>query len=322
MSYKIGSFNMYKFHAFESDDEIRKDLKKISNIIYEEAFDIVALQEIFSEQAMNRLIKELGNNWDGRWESPKSYSSQAAEGYAFIWNKRNIKLAESQSSEGKRTSEPRIYNQYKVDRKNGQKELIRNPYFARFNPINTRIEIRLINTHIMFNGNNGEDKKQSISVQDMRRNELDILVKCIYAKESDKRYGNNMDAYTIILGDYNLNLIRDWTNRPYLDEYIEIDEGRIKKKVITIQDQLTTLKSKIDEDSKEENRGFANNYDHFSYDTIRFSEVYVKGKKVDSVRKYLNDDFKLHRKEISDHVPIVMDFDVRSIKYVEGNNGK
>jgi hypothetical protein len=32
MAYKLGSFNMYKFQAYRADDNIRKDLDKISNI--------------------------------------------------------------------------------------------------------------------------------------------------------------------------------------------------------------------------------------------------------------------------------------------------
>ena len=33
MGYKIGSFNMYKFQAYRSDDKIKKDLDSIANII-------------------------------------------------------------------------------------------------------------------------------------------------------------------------------------------------------------------------------------------------------------------------------------------------
>ena len=33
MGYKLGSFNMYKFQAYRSDDKIKKDLDKIANII-------------------------------------------------------------------------------------------------------------------------------------------------------------------------------------------------------------------------------------------------------------------------------------------------
>ena len=46
MAYRIGSFNMFKF-SFRSDNEIRKNIKQIARIIYEQQFEIIALQEVF-----------------------------------------------------------------------------------------------------------------------------------------------------------------------------------------------------------------------------------------------------------------------------------
>lgn len=310
VGYKIGSFNMFKYQAYLSGDEIKKDLDKIADIIISETFDIVALQEIFSELAMKNLLSRLGSNWTGRWAKPNSRTAQAAEGYAFIWNTKRIKLAESQTASGKRIYYPRIYDKYTVDCGKNEKELVRNPYFARFNPINTFFEIRLINIHIMFSGNKDNNIIQ-LSDAEMRKNEFDILVKRIYGKETDKRYGNNMPAYTIILGDYNLNLKREWTKSPYVDEIIEITEGQDVKRVRTVQDQLTTLKQTTN-NLGEQVRGYANNYDHFSYDENRFADVIVKSQKIDSVRKYCNDDFERHRKEVSDHVPISLNLELHS----------
>lgn len=314
MGYKIGSFNMYKYQAHRSDKEIRKNLDTIANIILLEKFDILALQEIFSENAMELLLNRLGRrNWTGCWDRPNSRSMQAAEGYAFIWNTRRIKLAESQTSSGKRISKPRIYNQYKINSGNRQKKLIRNPYFARFNPINTFFEIRLINIHIMFSENkNYEEEINLLSDAAMRKNEFDIIARSIFEKEADKRYGNNMPSYTIILGDYNMSLNRGWTKGPYVQEVIEISDEQVVKKIHTVQDQLTTLKSKSINNPDEPVRGYANNYDHFSYDENRFSGVTVHCRKIDSVRKYTNDDFERHRKEVSDHVPILLDLDLKS----------
>ena len=67
MSYKIGSFNMFKFQAYLSDEEHKKEINKIARIIEEERFSVIALQEIFSEQAMKLLISRLGLSWEGRW---------------------------------------------------------------------------------------------------------------------------------------------------------------------------------------------------------------------------------------------------------------
>ena len=219
--YRIGSFNMYKFQAYRSDKEISKDLNKIAEIIRTEQFDIIALQEIFSKTAMNMLLSRLGRNWNGSWESPQSTSIQAAEGYAFLWNTDRIELAKSVTVNGKRTYYPRIYNQYRVDRTKGQHALVRNPYYGRFHPIHTFLEIRLINIHIMYSKKR-DSTSENLGDVIMRKNELDTVVKSIYVKEADKRYGNNMPAYTFILGDYNLNLESSMASWPYVDEIIEV----------------------------------------------------------------------------------------------------
>ena len=86
MAYKIGSFNMFKF-SFQSNNEIRKDMNILSRIIQDNKFDIIALQEVFSPNALDTLLGYLGRyEWDGVWDSPRSFSSIAAEGYGFIWN--------------------------------------------------------------------------------------------------------------------------------------------------------------------------------------------------------------------------------------------
>ena len=326
MGYKIGSFNMYKF-SFRADKEIKKDIALIADIIDSEGFDIVALQEVLSPNVLALLKSKLGAKWRYRWEQPKigigySGSEQEAEGYAFLWNSQTMELSWTNKMVGfgdfshleKHTAEPHIYNQYRIDRRNGEEELARNPYYGRFKPIHGFCEIRLINTHFYFGDNTKTNK-------DKRKREFDILTKVIYHNISDKRYGNNLPAYTIILGDYNLNLNRAWTKGPYLQEYVTVKDAGIEKHIITIQDQLTTLKaSKVEEqqpvsdtdfveqvkDMSNVTRGYANNYDHFTYDLERFAGTYARARRIDTVRKYENDNFQKHRKEISDHVPVML----------------
>lgn len=298
---------MYKYQTYRTDEEIRKNLDKIANIIVSEKFDIIALQEIFSKRAMDNILIRLGKNWTGMWDSPNARTAQAAEGYAFIWNKRRINLAESVMSNGRRIYYPRIYNQYKIDRENNQAPLIRNPYYGRFIPVYGFFEIRILNVHIMYSAKSNENK---ISLSDVikRKKEFEVIARNIYAKEADKRYGNNMPAYTVIAGDYNLNLNRPWTKWPYVDEVIKIEDKSNVKYVRTVQDQLTTLKKTTDNN---ETRGFANNYDHFSYDTNRFRGIKLESRRIDTVRKYEEDDFDRHREEISDHIPIMMNINLR-----------
>ena len=314
MGYKLGSFNMYKFQAYRSDDKIKKDLDNIANIISTEKFDIIAMQEVFDEKPMNMILTRLGSHWKGAWAKPNSKSVQAAEGYAFIWNTDRIELAQSVTASGTRVYKPRIYQQYKIDKKNGQQELVRDPYYGRFKPKFENFEIRIINTHIMFS-NSGKDEHEDEAIQlgdiAMRRNEYEILIKNILAKENTWRYGNNLVAYTILMGDYNLNLRRDWTNGPYLEEVVETVDGKYTYKIRTVQDQLTTVKNRSKLTPDEPARGYANNYDHFSYDEERFSDLHPKVNWIDSVSEYCGGDFERHKKEISDHVPISIEIDLK-----------
>lgn len=154
----------------------------------------------------------------------------------------------------------------------------------------------------------------------MRNNEYNVLMQAIYPKISDRSYGNFMPTYTIILAEYNMNLKRDWIvgqgrSSVYIDnEVIFISDGNEIKQIKTVQDGLTMLKDPQNkENGADDNplRGYANNYDHFSYDIIRFSNANVTYRRVDAVRKYFNDNFKEYRREVSDHIPIAIDIELR-----------
>ncbi len=303
---------MYKFSANRSDEEINKNIIAIANIILTEQFDIVAMQEVFSEQSIKRILAFLGSNWSGRWASPNSRSAVAAEGYAFLWNNQRFELAKNSTSTGMRVFEPRIYNQYRVDRANGQQELLRNPYYGRFKAKNAFLEIRLINTHIVYSADKSDRRESSFADLGsiaLRKKEFEVLTQGILAKEEDRRYGNNMPAYTFILGDYNLNLNRSWTSGPYVDEVIVIDDGNHVKLVRTVQDELTTLSGRSQTNPDEPIHDFANNFDHFTYDENALEGVHVTAGRVNTVEKYYNNDFEKHKKEISDHVPVSLNID-------------
>jgi len=284
-----------------------KDISIFANMLLKEEFDIVALQEIKGTLALNRILSALPSYWKGVADD-----SPYVNDYAFIWNTECFMLANSEETGTLRTYTPRIYKQYKVDRKSSQKDLIREPFYARFFPVGGAapyIEIRLINAHIRFSKGSQEtdSSEQSIGAVMMRKNEYDVLTKAIYAKEADKRYGNNRPAYTILLGDYNLNLKESGAGSPYLVESFEIVDGRDKKRIKTIQSELSTLK-KPDEKADEH---FANNYDHFSYDECRYSGLEIKSYRIDTVQKYCDGDYEKHLKSVSDHVPVAMEVELR-----------
>ena len=58
--YKIASFNMFKF-SLQSNENIRKNLNEIANIIQRSKFDIVGMQEVLSEDAMVLCVGDSKN---------------------------------------------------------------------------------------------------------------------------------------------------------------------------------------------------------------------------------------------------------------------
>lgn len=307
-TYVIGSFNACNL----SEGRVTREFETlIYKMIRNEGIDLLAMQEVLSEgKPLNNIMKLLGNDWDKVWL--KISNDSRGEGYAFIWNKQRLKKVDTILKDGqKRIYEPRIFNQYKIDRNAGQKDLIRNPLYGRFTPRDLgggNFEIRLICTHIRYKGPKGEADPSHVK---MRQNEFDVLTKALYPKLADRIYGDMMPAYTILLGDYNLNLNRGWTKSPFITEPVVIlKDGINEKRIITVQDQLTTLKQPQKDNSDMSERGYASNYDHFSYDEIRlgainprYCRVNVVGKK--SYGRYFN-DFDTYRKEISDHIPIII----------------
>lgn len=341
ITYKIASFNMYKFN-FRSDGEIRKDYTTIGKILSD--FDIVALQEVLSESALKRLNVELnrysrsGDRWDCRWAQPRvktavqkkeravlqelsghsnrtkgfSNSYQEAEGYAFLWKTNRFTLAKKRNGE---VREPRIVNQYRTL---GFEPLARPPLLGCFNPVAAGharpLEIRLVNTHITFG-----------SVGDRKR-EFQILAEIYKKIETDNQHSPAISSYTIMLGDYNLNLKRANTKYPFLceplgGEYIEVYEMREQLKdervsnpetvctLVTVQDQLSTIKK--NDSPKPVTEYMANNYDHFTINKKYIDNMQYRGSSImNTVSRYCDDDISRHRKEISDHVPIQMEFKV------------
>lgn len=337
MSYRIGSFNL---HHLGNASKTEK-LSLIAKIINGEKFDVVALQELHGRDALQQLLEILrkeslgGAVWDGEADDEVS-------DYGFVWNKKRLRRVETIVDGMKRVYNPRIYKQYRLDRSIGQKKFVRNPYYARFEPCHSGasfIELRLINTHIRFSkGKDGADEDSPGAVL-MRQNEFNVLSEVIFPHIEDRVYGNNRteSSYTILLGDYNLNLKRVHTHSPYLlQEQVVVEDGRKKKELLTVQDQLTTLKNgKRSEDIEEEidaaeempgdNNPFSNNFDHCTYNQLRIPSAIqtdsmghsvsltdqgvpcLKVSRV-GVLKYLEDgDYKTYLQDVSDHLPILIE---------------
>lgn len=321
MEYRIGSFNMKQFGA-----NAKKDLAKIAEIIAEEDLDIVAFQEIFSEgKGIEKLLREFAENelyeWDFRVPDPSETKSFEPRGetYAYLWNKRKFKLIEFSKLGNKRVF-------YKIVTRNDAgidcSVLARAPFYIRLQPrYGGFFELRLINIHIFY----GDRTLSSVA---RRQAEFKILTEHIYPSINTKAYGQNRKAYTIAMGDYNLNIFSPYVQTEarncYLptDQTIQDGEGNIhvltfqdgKKEIhiMTVQDQLSTLKSENCGDTSlcDVDKGYANNYDHFTYSPEWSPFVNVSFRTIDAVEKYCGGDYLYYRQNISDHLPIVMTVEI------------
>lgn len=357
MSYKIGSFNMHNIGVAALSDKNARNLKTISKIIKKEGFDVIALQEVLGEgkafispdYAKKSIINELGgeNEWGFAWadaDNGANYyndsgtppkSDPRGEGYAFIWNKRKLRLCTTKVmtpyGEVERTFYPRMLNGKEV-----KDNMFRKPYFGRFTaegmPGGTNVEFRLICVHTFYG------KTDSLEERQIRKHELDVLLKDIYPQINDKRYGDPMDSYTIIMGDYNAEV---WTKESRIwQEKLKLERGGKKpavmdtdedgvvisskhndRRIKTVQTELTTLKSKQTETGSEEfdTEGYSFNYDHFSYEEESFRDAKVHSRrltsavtqhcKIEGGEEYSN-SFEKYYKTVSDHLPVVLEIEL------------
>lgn len=305
MIYRIGSFNVRNLNYPISKDG-RRSFDTIAGIIKNEDFDVVALQEVLSDKVWEQLKMHLGADWQFSWERPpqrfgESKADPRGEGYAYIWNTKKLDLVEIEIDGYTRRSLPQIWKQY---RSKGQK-LIREPYYARFTPkgkvAGCFCEIRLINTHIVYGDNS---KKGEI----VRYGEFLKVVNNIYENIANKRYGNGMPAYVVVLGDYNLSL----NVLKQADVKVEIGNStseRRQERVITVQNELTTLNHKQQDDGTYTS-AFVNDYDHFSF-IERYKAIMHMDIQCVNVEKYCSSLVK-YWETVSDHVPIKMSINLNN----------
>lgn len=305
MIYRIGSFNVRNLN-FPISKDGKRSFDTIASIIKNENFDVVALQEVLSNKVWEQLKMHLGPDWQFSWERPPQYFGESkadarGEGYAYIWNSKKIDLVETEVDGQTRKFLPRIWKQYRAL---GQK-LIREPYYARFTPkgklAGCFCEIRLINTHIVY----GDSNKLGEVV---RYNEFLKLVSNVYENVANKRYGDTMPAYVVVLGDYNLPL----KTLQQADIKVKIGNSTLERKqerVITLQDELTTLNHKQQDDGTYISE-FVNNYDHFSF-IEKYREIMNIDVECVDVRKYCSDLAK-YWETVSDHIPIKMSINLNN----------
>ncbi len=335
MPYKIGSFNVRNLSLGAG---AKRDLDMIADIIRQ--FDIIALQEVLSEGKILQgislndvsgqakayeysLKSRLGANWDMCWLDPKTESQwypylgddARGEGYAFLW--RTDKFRCPVNAHGKEIR-PRIYRQYKTDYSTGELRLIRDPGYGRFQLISMpNTEIRLITTHIIYSKPKDDNLKKAVDhgAEKMRQKEFEVLARQIYTRINDNHNDINcIVPYTIILGDYNLNLMKSGAGSPYVRNLLVLDshnnviptneinniDQNDQYRISTVQYDLSTV--------NEDGDNYASNYDHFTYNTHAGEIVRCAAHRLNVVEHV--GGFNTYKEKISDHIPVVLEIDL------------
>jgi len=326
---RIGSFTVRNL----ADGEGR-DLDRIAKMINYYHLDIVALQEVLAEgkiingialkdpvgqaRAYDRSLKRrLCGPWDSQWAQPVlskenepfREGDRRGEGYAILWRTDKLDLP---NSRGRKPFRPEILSNYKPEIAASQLRLIRDPLYARFLLKNRHVaELRILVTHIVFGKSNSLDGIVDYGAVKMRQKEFEILAGQLYRRVAEYyKVPDPTSPYTILLGDYNLNLgsypavpavaCFDAKGRP-------VPENSSKAHIYTYQSDISTIKRDTPE--------YANNYDHFSFDErtkriVRMDSIHS----IDLVNKYTKEGdvtpeqrFDRYRKEVSDHLPIIME---------------
>ena len=313
-TYSIATFNAGNLSRSTCT---RQKSSFIADMIRHEEIDLIAIQEVKDADSLIPIVAALGqDSWEFSWLNARPKRGFVdvdhdpyGEGYAFLWNRRRLQRITTTLIDGSHgIYDPLVYDQYQVNRPQGQRELIRDPVFGRFSPQGLgggNFELRILCDHIRYNGID-EDKDRFF--WPMRQNEFEVLTRTLLPKLEDMVFGSQMPSYMIALGDYNMNLQRFWTKKPYL---AEPSEGYVMgdKRIVTVQDQLTTLK-KPKAGKQEQTVGYLHGFDHFSYNKNRLASLHPKVRRCDIMSdgyySIYYGDYDRYRMEISDHIPVVM----------------
>lgn len=311
MSYHIGSFNIRDFNYSSQDskgESIKRDFEKISEIIISEKFDVIAIQEVNSESAIKHLTnvlnkrKNLFREYDFAFGGDMPTHSKDPERYGFIWNIKRFRLLDVPNKKN-----PMYYINA------GGVNLQRPPYYARFTSRGmlggSNFELRLVNIHIL-------DADRELD----KINEFDVLVRNVLPRICDhqqlSRSCEMMPAYTILLGDYNICLNKGNRAEFKIERITQTNYTGKNRSYITVQEKPTSLRVANEQQTIEE--CYANNFDHFTYEDdlearLRISDI----NRVDALEKYFNSEktpsekLSSYREKVSDHVPIIMNFDLK-----------
>lgn len=341
---RIGSFNVKNLSQGKG-----RDLTRIARMINHYSLDIVALQEVLGEGQVihsavtgnligsakgynDTLIRHLLGQWDSVWLQPtvrgknEKYlgTDQRGEGYALLWRKNKFDIPKPYENDGvSRDRGPMIFSNYHAP-KDGIR-LVRDPLYARLILKEKRAaELRILVTHLVYRKPKVAANDANFSIDDgaitMRKKEFNTLAGKIYHRISkDNAVSECTKAYTLLLGDYNLNLKSSSAKDAYIpsneyegdlavayyDDYGHLVDNKdlSKIKIYTGQSDLSTLKS--------DEPFYANNYDHFSFDDcVKRQIADLNG--VRALHRFVGNlgdstAFDTYRTTVSDHVPIIIE---------------
>jgi len=305
MAYTVISFNLRNIY---DSARLNRDWKAVAEIIRNERADIVAVQEIFSETPMRILCQRLNagllSNWRFRPVSRTTCGNSRGEGYAFLWNAKRVDLAPiiKVTADGFQSygyHEPEIRTEW-------SRSIMRPPCVARFVPVGwcvPFIELRVITTHIIFRENKYlREKGNGLGDTDLRREEYRALSARLFPRVAkDRQDGRFRPAYTFIVGDYNLSQ----------SECTAIDlECQAESGLMTTRQNLGSTIYPGDDQNP---GGYTtHDYDHATCSEHEIPYVQIV-ERINAPDIYYKHDFKAYEEHVSDHAPIKMLFDVRSV---------
>ena len=154
-----------------------------------------------------------------------------------------------------------------------------------------------------------------VSRKNEAENEFNVLARSIYTSISDDHV--DVDAvvpYTIILGDYNLNLRESGITTANVPGVLIVDSQKriVPTNEVGMRDGTYIIKTQQADLStmNKDADNYVSNYDHFSFDT-RTEQNIVRGRPHRlSVAEEMS-SYKEYRDTVSDHIPIMLEIDLK-----------
>lgn len=237
MALTIGSFNLCNFSSKTKGRKFPKDFDAVAEAILKSGADVIALQEVIDQIAIDNLLNKLrgfggaNRDWRAFFDKKQTWRNNR-EGYAFVWDEKCVTFAKDDDGN---EALPELVTKFT--------SIKRPPMVARF--VTTRLgelhyELCVINTHIVFDPDGYQKRHPEwYGGAAIRAFEYSKIVNSIYP-----RFSGKLCTCTIIAGDYNLKsqMLKKVNDRP------KQFEGQ--PTMMSVQSDKTTIKiidSMIDE---------------------------------------------------------------------------